>query len=153
MALAYAVARQESEFNVGAVSGAGARGLLQLLPGTAKDVARKTGLPFSQARLTTDPAYNATLGAAFLAEQLGRFDGSYVLTFAGYNAGPRRAREWVKRYGDPRGKDIDAVVDWIERIPFTETRAYVQRVMENYQVYKMRLSGQADIARDLIYGR
>jgi soluble lytic murein transglycosylase len=152
-ALAYAIARQESEFNVGAVSGAGARGLLQLLPGTAKEVAEKSGLPYSKSRLTSDAGYNATLGAAFLGEQLGRFDGSYVLTFAGYNAGPRRAQEWVKRYGDPRGKDIDTVVDWIERIPFTETRSYVQRVMENYQVYKTRLSGQFDIASDLVSGR
>ena len=140
-ALAYAIARQESEFNVGAVSHAGARGLLQLLPGTAKEVAKKAGMTYSKDRLTTDAGYNATLGAAFLGEQLGRFDGSYVLTFAGYNAGPGRAREWIKRYGDPRGKDIDTVVDWIERIPFAETRSYVQRVMENYQVYKMRLSG------------
>ena len=152
-ALAYAIARQESEFNIGAVSRAGARGLLQLLPGTAKEVAKKAGLSYSVSRLTSDAAYNATLGAAFLGEQLGRFDGSYVLTFAGYNAGPRRARQWMKRYGDPRGKDIDTVVDWIESIPFTETRSYVQRVMENYQVYKMRLSGTFDIEGDLINGR
>ena len=152
-ALAYAIARQESEFNVGAVSGAGARGLLQLLPGTAKEVAKKSGLPYSKDRLTTDAGYNATLGAAFLGEQLVRFDGSYVLTFAGYNAGPRRAREWIAKYGDPRGQSIDAVVDWIERIPFTETRSYVQRVMENYEVYKMRLSGKFDIVDDLVNGR
>lgn len=152
-ALAYAIARQESEFNVGAVSPAGARGLLQLLPGTARDMARKAGLPYSQARLTTDPGYNATLGAAFLAEQLERFSGSYVLTFAGYNAGPSRAQQWIQRYGDPRGRNIDAVVDWIEMIPFTETRGYVQRVMENYQVYKLRLSGRFDIAVDLTRGR
>ena len=105
------------------------------------------------ARLTSDAGYNATLGARYLDEQLGRFAGSYVLTFAGYNAGPRRAQEWVERYGDPRGKDIDTVVDWIERIPFHETRSYVQRVMENYQVYKMRLSGQMEIATDLVSGR
>jgi soluble lytic murein transglycosylase len=153
MALAYAIARQESEFNVGAVSGAGARGLLQLLPGTAQEMARKSGLPYSQAKLTTDPGYNATLGAAFLTEQLNRFGGSYVLTFAGYNAGPRRAQDWTGRYGDPRGKNIDAVVDWIERIPFTETRGYVQRVMENYQVYKMRLTGSVDVVADLTHGR
>jgi len=152
-ALAYAIARQESEFNAGAVSGAGARGLLQLLPGTARDVAKKAGMTYSKARLTADAAYNATLGYAFLGEQLGRFDGSYVLTFAGYNAGPGRAREWIRRYGDPRGKDIDLVVDWIEHIPFTETRSYVQRVMENYQVYKMRLSGKFDIVGDLVEGR
>jgi soluble lytic murein transglycosylase len=152
-ALAYAIARQESEFNVAAVSDAGARGLLQLLPGTAKDMARKTGLDFDQGRLTADAGYNATLGAAYLSDQLGRFSGSYVLTFAGYNAGPRRAQEWVARYGDPRGQPIEAVVDWIERIPFTETRHYVQRVMENYQVYKMRLSGRFDIVGDLVNGR
>ncbi|TKT81292.1 lytic transglycosylase domain-containing protein [Aquamicrobium sp. LC103] len=152
-ALAYAIARQESEFNVSARSGAGALGLLQLLPGTAKEMARKAGLSYSQSKLTTDPGYNATLGAAYLGEQLARFSGSYVLTFAGYNAGPRRAQEWVERYGDPRGKDIDTVIDWIERIPFHETRSYVQRVMENYQVYKMRLTGQTNIASDLISGR
>lgn len=152
-ALAYAVARQESEFNVAAVSGAGARGLLQLLPGTAKEMARKRGIPYSQARLTSDAGYNATLGAAFLSEQLARFDGSYILTFIGYNAGPRRAQEWVARYGDPRGRDIDTVVDWVERIPYTETRNYVQRVIENYQIYKMRLSGRFDIVGDLVRGR
>lgn len=152
-ALAYAVARQESEFNVGAMSSAGAMGLLQLLPSTAKEVAKRNGLAYSPARLTTDAGYNATLGSAFLAEQLGRFQGSYVLTFAGYNAGPRRAQQWIDRYGDPRGKDIDTVVDWIERIPFAETRSYVQRVMENYQVYKMRLSGKVDIVADLVNGR
>ncbi|SIT58778.1 putative soluble lytic murein transglycosylase [Mesorhizobium prunaredense] len=152
-ALAYAIARQESEFNIGAVSSAGARGLLQLMPGTARQLAKKAGMTFSQARLTTDAGYNATLGAAFLGEQLGRFDGSYVLTFAGYNAGPSRAAQWVARYGDPRGKDIDAVVDWIERIPYTETRSYVQRVMENYEVYKMRISGKYDIVGDLVNGR
>lgn len=152
-ALAYAVARQESEFNVGAVSGAGARGLLQLLPDTARQVARKAGMAFSPERLTTDAGYNATLGSAFIGEQIGRFGGSYVLAFAGYNAGPRRAAEWVAKYGDPRGRDIDAVVDWIERIPYAETRSYVQRVMENYEVYKMRLSGRFDIVGDLTDGR
>jgi len=152
-ALAYAIARQESEFKVSAVSSAGARGLLQLMPGTAKDLAKKAGMAFSQERLTTDAGYNATLGASFLGEQLGRFNGSYVLTFAGYNAGPRRADQWISRYGDPRGKDVDTVVDWIERIPYAETRSYVQRVMENYQVYKMRLSGSYDINGDLVNGR
>ncbi|RUW72414.1 lytic transglycosylase domain-containing protein, partial [Mesorhizobium sp. M4B.F.Ca.ET.049.02.1.2] len=115
-ALAYAIARQESEFNIGAVSSAGARGLLQLMPGTARQLAKKAGLTFSQTRLTSDAGYNATLGAAFLGQQLDRFSGSYVLTFAGYNAGPNRAAQWVAKYGDPRGKDVDAVVDWIERI-------------------------------------
>ena len=152
-ALAYAVARQESEFNVAAVSPAGALGLLQLMPSTARQVARRANLPYSPARLTTDAGYNATLGAAFLAEQLARFDGSYVLTFAGYNAGPGRALDWIKRFGDPRGKPVDEVVDWIEQIPFTETRGYVQRVLENYEVYKMRLTGEFDIVGDLVNGR
>ncbi len=151
-ALAYAIARQESEFNVGAVSSAGARGLLQLLPGTAKAMARHVGLGYSRSRLTTDAAYNAALGSAYLAEQLGRFDGSYIRTFAGYNAGPGRAVEWVKRYGDPRGKDIETIVDWIERIPYHETRNYVQRVMENLEVYKMQLTGRFDIVADLTKG-
>ncbi|MGX5804109.1 lytic transglycosylase domain-containing protein [Bradyrhizobium sp. Arg314] len=152
-ALAYAIARQESEFNVGAVSSAGARGLLQLMPGTAKQLAKKAGVTFSQARLTTDAGYNATLGSAFLGEQLDRFGGSYVLTFAGYNAGPNRAAQWMAKYGDPRSKQVDEVVDWIERIPYTETRSYVQRVMENYEVYKMRISGKYDIVGDLVNGR
>ncbi len=152
-ALAYAIARQESEFNVGAVSSAGALGLLQLMPATAKQLAKKAGLDFSESRLTTDAGYNAMLGTAYLGKQLDRFDGSYVLTFAGYNAGPRRAAEWIEEYGDPRGKDIDDVVDWIERIPYTETRSYVQRVMENYEVYRMRISGKFDIVGDLVDGR
>ncbi|WP_081815736.1 lytic transglycosylase domain-containing protein [Phyllobacterium sp. UNC302MFCol5.2] len=152
-ALAYAIARQESEFNPTAVSSAGARGLLQLLPGTAKGVAQRAGMTYSKDRLTGDAAYNATLGAKFLGEQIAKFDGSYVLTFAGYNAGPSRASEWVARYGDPRGKPVDEVVDWIERIPYTETRNYVQRVMENYEVYKARLTGKAQIESDLTAGR
>lgn len=152
-ALAYAIARQESEFKVSAISGAGAQGLLQLLPDTAKEMAKRAGMPFSKLLLTTDPGYNATLGSEFLSEQLGRFSGSYVLTFAGYNAGPRRAQDWIKRYGDPRGRPVEEVVDWVERIPFTETRHYVQRVMENYQVYKMRLTGTFDIVADLVEGR
>ncbi|WP_024927282.1 MULTISPECIES: lytic transglycosylase domain-containing protein [unclassified Mesorhizobium] len=152
-ALAYAIARQESEFNVSAVSRAGALGLLQLMPGTAEQLAKKAGMAFSQAKLTTDAGYNATLGATFLGQQLDRYNGSYVLTFAGYNAGPRRADQWVARYGDPRGKKIDEIVDWIERIPYSETRSYIQRVMENYEVYKMRISGQFDIVGDLVDGR
>lgn len=152
-ALAYAIARQESEFNVSAVSRVGALGLLQLMPSTAEQLAKKAGMAFSQTKLTTDAGYNATLGAAFLGQQLNRYNGSYVLTFAGYNAGPRRADQWIKRYGDPRGKDIDTVVDWIERIPYAETRSYIQRVMENYEVYKMRISGEFDIVGDLVNGR
>ena len=152
-ALAYSIARQESAFNVGAVSGANARGLLQILPGTAKIVAKRHGIAYSADRLTTDAAYNATLGAHYLSEQIDTFGGSYIMTFIAYNAGPRRVPEWIGRYGDPRGKSIDEVVDWIERIPFPETRNYVQRVMENYQVYKARLGQKAEIEHDLRFGR
>ncbi|WP_429169788.1 transglycosylase SLT domain-containing protein [Ensifer sp. LBL] len=152
-ALAYAIARQESAFNPGAISTANARGLLQLMPGTAKGVASRYGLAYSQDRLTSDAGYNATLGAHYLGEQISSFGGSYILTFIAYNAGPRRVPEWLDRYGDPRGKPIDEVVDWIERIPFQETRNYVQRVMENYQVYKSRLGQKADIVEDLRMGR
>ncbi len=152
-ALAYAIARQESAFNPAAVSPADARGLLQLLPGTAKGVAGRHGLPYTQAMLTGDAGYNATLGAHYLGEQIDTFGGSYILTFIAYNAGPKRVPEWISRYGDPRGKPIDEVVDWIERIPFPETRNYVQRVMENYQVYKSRLGQEADIVADLRHGR
>ncbi|RLQ87583.1 lytic transglycosylase domain-containing protein [Notoacmeibacter ruber] len=152
-ALAYAVARQESEFNTGAVSHVGARGLLQLMPGTAKQMARKAGLAYSPQRLTSDAAYNTILGAHYLDEQLARFDGSMIMTFAGYNAGPSRAAEWAQRYGDPRSMSVEAAVDWVERIPYTETRNYVQRVMENYQVYRMRLSGKVQPSVDLTRGR
>lgn len=152
-ALAYAIARQESAFNPAAVSPANARGLLQLLPGTAKGVASRHGMDFTQAKLTTDAGYNATLGAHYLGEQIDSFGGSYILTFIAYNAGPKRVPDWMSRYGDPRGKPIDDVVDWIERIPFPETRNYVQRVMENYQVYKTRLGQKADIVSDLRGGR
>lgn len=152
-ALAYAIARQESAFNPAAVSTANARGLLQLLPGTAKGVASRYGLAYSKDRLTSDAGYNATLGAHYLGEQINSFGGSYILTFIAYNAGPRRVPDWLSRYGDPRGKPIDEVVDWIERIPFQETRNYVQRVMENYQVYKVRLGQSADIVADLRMGR
>ncbi|MFT4181010.1 MAG: lytic transglycosylase domain-containing protein [Rhizobium sp.] len=152
-ALAYAIARQESAFNPAAVSSANARGLLQLLPKTAKAVAGRHGMTYSDAKLTQDAGYNATLGAHYLGEQIDAFGGSYILTFVAYNAGPNKVPEWISRYGDPRGKSIDEVVDWIERIPFPETRNYVQRVMENYQVYKARLGQKTDIERDLIYGR
>ena len=93
------------------------------------------------------------LCTGYLGEQIEAFGGSYILTFIAYNAGPRRVPEWIARYGDPRGKPIDEVVDWIERIPFPETRNYVQRIMENYQIYKSRLGQTSDIVADLRFGR
>ncbi|WP_246681463.1 lytic transglycosylase domain-containing protein [Candidatus Tokpelaia sp.] len=153
LALAYAVARQESEFNPQALSPADARGLLQLLPKTAKAVAGRQNLPYSLDKLSGDAGYNARLGVHYLEEQLQKFNGSYILTFIAYNAGAGRALDWIGRYGDPRGQKSDFVVDWLERIPFTETRNYVQRVMENYEIYKMRLGGRADIDADIAAGR
>ena len=151
--MVYAIARQESAFNPAAVSSAGARGLLQLMPATAKEMAKAVGVAFSQDRLTSDPAYNAQLGAAFLAKLHANYSGSFIMTFAAYNAGPSRVTAWVKQYGDPRDPNVDAV-NWIERIPFTETRNYVQRVMENMQVYRARLgTGALTIESDLKRGR
>ena len=137
-ALVHAIIRQESIFNAGAVSPAGARGLMQLMPATAQQVAGKLGLRHTQARLTADPGYNVQLGSAYLQEMVERFNGSYVLAIAAYNAGPGRVRQWLERYGDPRAEGVD-VIDWIETIPFNETRNYVQRVMEGLQVYRQRL--------------
>jgi soluble lytic murein transglycosylase len=133
-AFVYAIARQESEFHPGAVSRAGARGLMQLMPATAAEVARQMKLPYSREKLTEDPDYNLRLGAHFLGQVTGRFDGAYFIAAAAYNAGPKRAEEWIARYGDPR-RDVDPL-DWIEQIPFEETRTYVQRVMENLVVYR-----------------
>lgn len=153
LALAYSIARQESAFDLAAVSPANARGLLQLLPGTAREVAGRHGLAYSPDLLTRDAGYNATLGSHYLAEQIDRFGGSYILTFIAYNAGPKRVSEWIARFGDPRGKPLEEVVDWVESIPFPETRNYVQHVLENYQIYKARLGEKADIASDLRLGR
>ena len=152
--LAYAIARQESTFQVDAHSSANALGLLQLLPTTAKRTARNIGIKYSRNRLVTDASYNARLGTAYLNQQMQKFGGSLVLTFAAYNAGPRRAQDWIERYGDPRGKSTEFVINWIEQIPYSETRNYVQRVMENYQVYKARLKGSnLKIDTDLSRGR
>jgi soluble lytic murein transglycosylase len=139
-ALALAVTRQESAFNAAAVSSSGALGLMQLLPGTARDVAGKLGVPFVQEKLTRDPGYNVQLGTQYLAEMLQRFGGSYELALAGYNAGPNRVARWLESIGDPRAGKID-MVDWIEMIPFRETRDYVQRIMEGVVVYRDRLNG------------
>lgn len=139
----YAVARQESRFQVNAVSSSGARGLMQLMPGTAKETALKIGLSYSPAKLVSDPLYNATLGASYLDRQLETYDGSLLLAAAAYNAGPGNANKWIKAFGDPRADEIDPVV-WVELIPFQETRKYVQRVLGNYMVYRARL-GREDL--------
>ncbi len=138
-ALRLAVTRQESQFDPAARSPAGARGLMQLMPPTARSMARDLGVPFAVERLTRDPEYNARLGVRYLERQLARFDGEAVLALAAYNAGPGRVAEWLATYGDPRGGDAHQWIDWIEQIPFTETRNYVQRVLESREVYARRL--------------
>jgi len=138
-AFVHALIRQESLFNPEARSPVGAVGLMQLMPATAKGVARKLGMPFREERLR-DPDYNIRLGTVFVQNQVDNFEGSYVLALAGYNAGPRRVREWMTQIGDPRSKDVD-VVDWVESIPVYETRNYVQRIMESLQVYRARMAG------------
>ena len=134
-ALLFAVIRQESGFDVTAMSPVGARGMMQLMPGTASSEALKLGQPFSLPRLTMDGIYNIDLGRAYLQSLIEDFGGSYALAIAAYNAGPGRVRQWLAEYGDPRGGKIN-MVDWIETIPIDETRLYVQRVLENLQVYR-----------------
>ena len=136
-ALVYAIARQESSFDGQAQSGAGAKGLMQMLPSTARRTAQHAGVPFDEARLLSEPAFNAQLGAAHLGELIGEHQGSMILTFAAYNAGGKRVKEWIAAYGDPRDPKVDPV-DWVERIPITETRNYVQRVAENLLIYRQR---------------
>ncbi len=149
--LVLAMTRQESAFDRGAVSGAGALGMMQLMPATAIRVAKILHMPFSKSRLTNDVAYNVTLGRAYLNSLVDDFSGSYILAVAAYNAGPARVRQWMQDHGDPRRQNVDAV-DWIERIPFTETRNYVQRVLENLQIYRLRVGAHLttfSIASDL----
>lgn len=154
-AIVFAIARQESAFNPTVVSPANAYGLMQVTPGAAKYVTKKYGGTYDLARLKGDPPYNAMLGAAELGGLIEDYRGSYIMTFAGYNAGRGSVRKWVARYGDPRDASIDAV-DWVELIPFSETRNYVQRVMENLQVYRARFGGshqlliEADLRRGAV---
>ncbi|ARQ01766.1 lytic transglycosylase domain-containing protein [Pseudorhodoplanes sinuspersici] len=153
--VAYAIARQESGFNPRARSGANAQGLMQVLPGTAKLVAKKNGVAFDAARLLNDPVYNVQIGAAELGDVIETYRGSYILAFVAYNAGRGRVRDWIARFGDPRDPKVDPI-DWVERIPFSETRNYVQRVMENMQVYRVRFGAsrrlliEADLRRGTV---
>lgn len=138
------IARQETEFNTKIVSGAGAKGLLQVMTVTAKHVCSDYKIKCDIKRLLSDPAYNTMMGSAYIGDRMRDFSGSYVLTLAGYNAGPGRARQWIREFGDPRDPKIDPI-DWIERIPIQETREYVAKVLSNVQVYRARL-GEADVA-------
>jgi soluble lytic murein transglycosylase len=143
-ALEMAIARRESEFDPGARSGVGAMGLMQLMPGTAQDMARRLDIDHSQSRLTSEMAYNTRLGSEYLAYLIEQFGRNPVLIAVAYNAGPGRARSWSERMGDPRDPSVD-VLDWIEHIPFTETRNYVMRVTESLPNYRARLTGQTEV--------
>jgi soluble lytic murein transglycosylase len=129
------IIRQESEFDLSANSHAGAQGLMQLMPYTAKLVSKQAKLPYSKSRLTTDPEYNINLGSHYIAGLILQYDGAYPFATAAYNAGPKRVKYWKKINKDPQKNEVD-FVDWVELIKFKETRNYVQRVMENYNVYR-----------------
>jgi soluble lytic murein transglycosylase len=153
-ALVHALSRQESEFNAGAKSPVGASGLMQLMPRTAKAVARQYKLKFAAAPLT-NPTYNIQLGEAHLRDLIDSYSGSYFMALAAYNAGGGRVRDWSKSFGDPRDPGVDPV-DWIESIPFTETREYVKKIMEALQLYRSRLEGSEkalQLVQDLNRGK
>jgi len=137
-ALVHAIIRQESMFDYGAKSGAGARGLMQLMPATARSMAKKVSMPYKKTWLTDNPKYNMTLGSYYISKLVERYDGSYPLAIAAYNAGPGRVDGWLKDFGDPRLGKVN-LIDWIELIPIYETRNYVQRVLEGVYVYRLRL--------------
>ncbi|WP_323035426.1 lytic transglycosylase domain-containing protein [Pararhodobacter sp.] len=140
-ALVLAIARRESEFNAAVVSHADARGLLQILPSTGRHTARRLGIAFDEDRLTRDGPYNAVLGAGYLQEMSEQFGGTLSLVAAAYNAGPGRPLRWMRENGDPRTDAVDPV-DWVEMIPFNETRNYVMRVTESLVIYRAILAGQ-----------
>ena len=139
--LAHGISRQESSFDPYAVSHAGARGMMQLMTGTAREQAGKMNVSYDSYRLISDPSYNVMLGSAYFQRMLNIWDGNIPLAVASYNAGSGNVSKWVRQYGDPRGR-VD-VLKWIEAIPFTETRSYVQRVIENSVVYDSMRGGQS----------
>jgi soluble lytic murein transglycosylase len=141
----YSVARTESAFDQRDKSPANAVGLMQVTPEAGRDTAKRFGVSYDWDRMVSDPVYNTQMGAGELSALLSEYKGSHIMTFAGYNAGRGRVRDWVKAYGDPRDPNVDAV-DWVERIPFSETRNYVQRVMENVLVYRARFGDGTALA-------
>jgi soluble lytic murein transglycosylase len=151
-AIVYAIVRQESWFNPRTISSAKAMGLMQVTPPAGRYIAKKFGVTYDQNRLLSDLVYNVQMGAAEIGDVIKDYRGSYIMAFAAYNAGRGRVRDWVARFGDPRDPKVDPI-DWVERIPFSETRNYVQRVMENLQVYRVRFGGsprlliEADLRR------
>ncbi|MBA2125273.1 lytic transglycosylase [Hyphomicrobium methylovorum] len=145
-ALLLGIARQETEFEPQTISGAGAKGMLQVMTITANHVCRDYKIKCQIAKLTTDTPYNVMIASAYIADRMQDFKGSYVLGLAGYNAGPGRARQWIRENGDPRDPNVDTV-DWIERIPFKETREYVTKVLANIQIYRSRLGDTKNALR------
>ena len=141
----YSVARTESAFDQRDKSAANAVGLMQVTPEAGRDTAKRFKISYDWDRMVSDPVYNTQMGAAELSALLSEYKGSHIMTFAGYNAGRGRVRDWIKAYGDPRDPKVDAV-DWVERIPFSETRNYVQRVIENLAVYRVRFDGSTAVA-------
>lgn len=142
VSVVHGLIRQESGFDVGAISHAGARGLMQLMPATARNVARAEGLRYRPEKLTDDPQFNVRLGTAYLRGLLEEYDGYLPMALAAYNAGPSRVARWVEAYGDPRAMPLEEQIDWMESIPFRETRNYVQRVLEGVTVYRQRAAGR-----------
>ena len=140
------LARQETEFNTGIVSGAGARGILQVMKGTANHVCHVYKIKCNHKRLVSDASYNTMIASAYVADRMAEFSGSYVLGLSSYNAGPGRTRQWIREFGDPRKAGIDPI-DWIERIPIAETRRYVGKVLSNIQIYRARLGEEATALR------
>lgn len=143
LSIVHGLIRQESGFDIDAISRAGARGLMQLMPATAQTVSRWEKVTYRKAALTSDIDYNVRLGSAYLADLLQKFDGVLPMALAGYNAGPHRVTQWIKRFGDPRDMTFEETLDWMEMIPFHETRDYVQRVLENVTVYRQRDAGRS----------
>jgi soluble lytic murein transglycosylase len=146
-AMLLAIVRQESAFDPADWSSAQAMGLMQVTPAAGRDTCKRFGCTYDVARLRRDMPYNLQVGAAELGGVMQDYRGNYILAFAAYNAGRGRVQEWMARFGDPRDPKVDPV-DWVERIPFMETRNYVQRVMENMQVYRTRLSNDAPLTID-----
>jgi soluble lytic murein transglycosylase len=142
--IVYSIARTESGFDQHDRSSANAVGLMQVTPEAGRDTAKRVGVAYNWDRLVSDPVYNTQMGAAEVAALLKDYRGSYIMTFAGYNAGRGRVQQWVAQHGDPRDPGVDAV-DWVERIPFAETRNYVQRVMENLQAYRARFDANTAV--------
>ena len=152
-ALVLGIIRQETEFDPESISNAGARGIMQIMPSTARRTARQADLPYRPNDLTSNTTYNMQLGMTEFAGYLGDWNNSLILAAAAYNAGPNNAKKWIAAYGDPRSPNVDPIA-WIEQIPFSETRNYVQRVIENLEIYRGRLAGRDQPLRILadLYG-